>query len=234
MKSVSLTLGLAVAIGAGLAATTAGATPVGAIYACYACQNSGDPSIDSVLAAHPDVASDGLLFEFKNTSGAAITGGTFSVSTGAYSDTFSVGIIAAYSDVIFLPGLSNDGGAHPAGSLFATVGYTMDTSDGQGAVTDSSVFAFTGAQSALAVTSGSFTPSQSYLPFRDNPNYLTSFVGQGPNGDGGCSNCYFGKIATLSVPSVSGTPEPGAWALMIVGFGLVGGASRRRAVSPAA
>ena len=236
MKTNSVLIGLALTAGAGagVSATSASAATVGGIYACYACQNSGDPSIDAVLAAHPDVAYDGLLFEFKNTSNVAIAGGTFSLSAGSYTDSYAVGTIAANSDVIILPGLSNDGGVHPAGSLFAAVGYTMDTSDGQGAVNDSSAFAFTGLQGLLAVTSGSFTPSQSYLPYRDNPAYSTSFVGQGPNGDGGCNNCYFGQVATLSVPNpVSGTPEPGSWALMIGGFGLVGTAVRRRAVAVA-
>ncbi len=36
------------------------------------------------------------------------------------------------------------------------------------------------------------------------------------------------------VPPVSGTPEPAAWALMIVGFGLVGAAARRRVTAVAA
>ncbi len=36
------------------------------------------------------------------------------------------------------------------------------------------------------------------------------------------------------VPPVSGTPEPAAWALMIVGFGLVGSATRRRTTVVAA
>src|SRR5581483_8363000 len=55
----------------------AGTVAVGSIYACYACQNTGDQAIDDALAANPSVANDGLLFEFNNTSGTAITGGVF-------------------------------------------------------------------------------------------------------------------------------------------------------------
>ena len=38
-------------------------------------QNTGDTAVDAALAANPDVAYDGILFAFKNTSGFAITGG---------------------------------------------------------------------------------------------------------------------------------------------------------------
>lgn len=42
------------------------------------------------------------------------------------------------------------------------------------------------------------------------------------------------RAGIITPPPVSGTPEPGAWALMIVGFGLVGVATRRRQVAVAA
>jgi hypothetical protein len=219
-----------------LAATSAGAaTPIGSIYACYACQNTGDATIDAALSANPSVASDGLLFEFNNTSSTAITGAVFGVKAGSYTDSYALPTIAAHSSLIYLPGLQSDGGVHPNGSLFADTGSTMDTSDGDGNVNDSSIFSLTGKLGALTVTSGDFTPGEFVLPFRDNPaNGSTTFVGQGPSGDGGCSNCYFGKIATLSVPSSTGVPEPASWALMMVGFGLSGAALRRRRMAVAA
>ncbi|MDZ4372669.1 MAG: PEPxxWA-CTERM sorting domain-containing protein [Phenylobacterium sp.] len=37
----------------------------------------------------------------------------------------------------------------------------------------------------------------------------------------------------INIPGAGGVPEPGAWALMILGFGLAGGAIRRRHVSAA-
>jgi hypothetical protein len=60
------------------------------------------------------------------------------------------------------------------------------------------------------------------ISWRDNPNGSTSFIGDGPFGDGGCNNCYFGEIALLSVPSVSGVLEPSTWAMMLLGFAGVG------------
>jgi hypothetical protein len=40
----------------------------------------------------------------------------------------------------------------------------------------------------------------------------------------------YSASATLSVPPAGAVPEPASWALMIVGFGLIGGAMRRRKV----
>jgi hypothetical protein len=224
--SVSALAALSAAtFGAGSAAK---ADVVGDILACYACQNTGNAAIDAALTANPSVASDGLLLAFVNTSGSAITGASFSAGT----DSYNLGTVAANSTLIILPGISNDGGTHVSGSLFEFVNHTQDTSDNQGSVSDATVFSFTGLQGALSVTSGTFTPADSYLPYRDNPAFQTSFVGQGPNGDGGCSNCYFGEIAVLSIPSVSGVPEPSTWAMMILGFAGVGFMAYRRKSKP--
>jgi hypothetical protein len=205
---------------------------VGDILSCYACQNSGNATIDAALAANPSVASDGLLLAFENTSGSAITGGTFS-ENGNPNDAFALPTIAAHSTFILMPGLTSDGGVHPSGGLFAQTGFTADTSDGAGGLSDSTVFLFTGAQSGSTVTSGDFTPSESFLPWRSPSGGSTSFIGLGPNGDGGCTNCYFGQIATLTVPS-SAVPEPSTWAMMglgFVGLAFLGHRGRNRAAT---
>jgi hypothetical protein len=226
-RFMSTTFSLALVLGAGVNSAPANATQIGEILACYACQNTGNSAIDSALAtgSGPAVASDGLLFAFVNTSGSAITGGVFS-ETGSPNDSFALPTLAANSTFILIPGVTLDGGSHPRGGLFGLTG-VMDTSDGDGGLTDSTIFSFTGVQDALTVTSGTFTPGDSNLikPWISPSGGRTSFIGQGPNGDPGCTNCYFGQIATLDVAAVvPGVPEPGTLALLgtaLGGFGLI-------------
>jgi len=206
------------------------ATQVGEIYACYACQNTGNAAVDAALTANPSVASDGLLFAFVNTSGSAITGAVFSV-TGSTNDSFALPTIGAGATFILMPGLTSDGGVHPGGGLFFLSGSTMDTSDGAGGVSDTSVWSFTGTDNGQSATTGNFTAGQAnlILPFRDNPaNGSTSFLGLGPSGDGGCSNCYFGPIAAINTPTVTAAPEPGACGLALTGAGMLAFFVRRR------
>ena len=212
------------------------AAQIGEILACYACSNTGDPLIDAALAANPGVAGDGILFAFRNTSGTAITGGIFSLSGTSPADSFTLPTIAANGEFILMPGITNDSKAHPSNGLFAHTGNAMDTSDGAGNVSDSSIFMFTGMWMSLGVVSdtagtnpanGTFTPGDPGLfkPYRDNPSAgRTSFVGDGPNGDGGCNNCYFGVVAFLDVPTMNMVPEPSTMLLFgsaLIALGIV-------------
>lgn len=209
-----------------LFAVPASANSVGDILVCYACQNTGNAAIDAALAANPDVASDGILFAIENTSATAITGATFSVSNASPNDTISLPTIAANSTFILIPGRLNDGNSHPSGGFFSFTGAQPDTSDGYGGLSDASVFSFIGSFGALTVTSntpgdpaGTFTPGNPSLlrPYREPVGGgITSFIGFGPSGDGGCINCYFGQVATLDVPNINPVPGP------IVGAGLPG------------
>jgi uncharacterized protein (TIGR03437 family) len=190
------------------ATTSLPADPIGQILVCYACQNSGDAAIDAALAANPDVAADAILFAFKNTSSFAITGGVLSVKGTTPSDSFVLPTIPAGAEFILIPGITSDGANHPSGGLFELIG-PMDTSEGAGGVDDTSIFQFTGIANGLAVTSvtagtnppdGTFTPGDPGLimPWRSPAGGKTSFVGDGPDGDADCTNCYFGVVASLN------------------------------------
>ena len=213
------------------------AAVIGDIFVCYACQNTGDAAIDAALANNPGVASDGILFAFKNISSSAITGGVFSLGGTSPSDSFALPTLEAGGEFILMPGITSDGGSHPSGALFAHTGAAMDTSDGDGGVSDNSIFKFTGFSTGLAVSSltagtgaanGTFLPGDTGLikPWISPSGGRTSFVGDGPSGDGGCSNCYFGLVATLNTPSVTGVPEPST--LLLLGSALIAiGAARK-------
>jgi hypothetical protein len=141
------------------------------------------------------------------------------VTNASPADSFALPSIGAGSTFILMPGLTSDGGSHLSGGLFAATGFTADTSDGDGGVTDNSIFKFTGLQGVLAVTSttfgsstaiaGTFTAADPGLfrPWISPSGGSTSFLGLGPNGDPGCTNCYFGEVATLNTPTAT-TPEP--------------------------
>jgi hypothetical protein len=215
-----------------LAAAPVQAGQVGTIFVCYACQNTGNSAIDAALASNPSVANDGILFAFINISAFPITGGVFSVSGTTPTDSFTMPTIAAGGTFILMPGITTDGGSHPSGGLFAHTGTTQDTSDGDGGVNDSSIFKFTGVDNGQPVTSttfgsstaiaGTFTPADPglFLPYRAPVGGgSTSFVGDGPSGDPGCTNCYYGQVATLNTPTITATPEPQSFAFM--GAGLV-------------
>ena len=207
------------------------AAPIGQILVCYACSNTGDAAVDAALAANPGVASDGILFAIKNTSGFAITDAVLKLSGTSPGDSFSLPAIPANSEFILIPGVTTDGKSHPAGGFFANTG-VMDTSDGAGNVSDSSIFMFSGLwMTAMMVVSdtagtkaadGTFTPGDPGLfrPYRDNASAgRTSFVGDGPNGDGGCNNCYFGVVAFIDPVIVSAVPEPST--LLLFGSALI-------------
>ncbi len=242
MRAMPALLPLAMLMVAG---ATARAGQVGEILACYACQNTGNSAINAALALNPAVASDGLLFAFVNTSSFDITGGKFSVTNATPNDSFTLPTIVAGATFILIPGVTSDGGTHAAGGLFGAKG-VMDTSDGVGGLSDSSIFSFAGLSNGQGVTSttagtstgtpGTFTPGDPGL-FKPwivpASGGSTSFIGLGPNGDGGCSNCYFGEVATLNTPSATVTPEPAGFGLGLAGLTTIIWMVRRSLVNKA-
>ncbi len=230
MKDIKLLFVLLLAAGLSPAAFASSTVD---IFACYACQNTGVSAIDSALTANPSVAYDGLLFAFDNTGSTAVTNAVFSLTNNSPNDQFDIGTIAAGSWVIVMPGLSNDGGVHPAGGLFAATGVTTDTSDGAGGVSDASIFTFTGTFGAQAITSGGIVSGNPALirTWISPTNGQTSFLGLGPSGDGGCNNCYFAQIGTAAAP----VPLPSAtWLFCPAIAGVLRIAKRRRTASVSA
>jgi hypothetical protein len=105
------------------------------------------------------------------------------------------------------------------------------------------VMTVNGAQTALFIDGGSsFSATNNAMHLTNGPGRLTFFADN--NAGGGQGEWSSGSIAALriyngvlsaaeiaelnKVPFVAGVPEPATWGMMILGFGLVGGAIRRR------
>lgn len=97
---------------------------------------------------------------------------------------------------------------------------------------------------STSVTAPSLTGGAYFLGVRGNPvsfhplwqNAASNFTLRG-NGGGGVGNFYdtgfngFGGLAfQLSANATGAVPEPATWAMMIAGFGMIGGTMRRRSV----
>jgi hypothetical protein len=204
------------------------AASVGDIQAFYFVPTSQSSLVTSTFALQ-----DGPVFLIQNTSASPITNGVLSIlvsGDNATADSYNVGAIAAGANAYVGPGLTNDGGSHPAGGFFSFTGAILDTSD-SGPSSNALQFQFTGLQGALAVISGIFTPATSLAPANDATIASMSFLGGPGNNDGPCNNCYGPRlIATLATPS--SVPEPAS--VVMAGIAVLAGAGlwlalRRRA-----
>ena len=74
------------------------------------------------------------------------------------------------------------------------------------------------------VPGGGWNPGTLSIKMLDADGHFSDFVGIANDGPGGSATIFF----------QSGTPEPGTWAMLIAGFGLVGAAARRRKATIAA
>jgi hypothetical protein len=92
-----------------------------------------------------------------------------------------------------------------------------------------------GGSNGVAKSEGIFGPETFSLTYNSplSSQVLSDFVARwqvtGPNGGGSASG--LGQIVPAGVPTpfdVSPVPEPATWGMMLVGFGLLGGALRRR------
>lgn len=155
----------------------------------------------------------GSVLNFAGQSTCTATGCTFgnaSVMSGSGSfSSFAYGTAATFFPITFNP---------------FTPGQTYTTTDSGGRV--ASFFATGQTSSSVSNTNGltsySFndTGTARLTGFDDTPGFYLFTANQ----DGTAQ----GSFSATAVTTASAAPEPGTWAMMIVGFGIAGAAMRRR------
>jgi len=220
-----------------LAVQVATAATVGDIGAFY-FSTAPNACVTALCSANNSVGVvDDVVFVIQNTSATAITNAMLSFAgSGSFpADSFNIGTIAANSQVIVEPGVSNDALVHPASGLFFHSGSPIDESD-LGYPGDAT-FSFSGQQGAVSIiaqdicgTIGSFTPVCTAGVSNDGTIRNINFLGGPVDNDGPCSNCFGPQVvANLVAATVTTTPEPAAISLLGLGLAaLVTLQTRRR------
>lgn len=174
-------------------------------------------------AAIPASAATITVFAQANSSaggvaalpGLVLTTGETLTITSSTDDLWSAGALPRYSDANGLTGnrfatASDDSGQAP-GTLIGT-NFGTNSFDGFSAPFGSLVGRIGGVYQLLGAN---------YSGTAWNTGALELFYWDSNNGDN------FGSI-TFDVTAAAAVPEPGAWALLIAGFGMVGAALRTR------
>jgi hypothetical protein len=161
---------------------------------------------------------DGPVFVFQNATDAAIANGVLTI-VGV--DFFDVGTIAADSNVLVIPGLSNDGQNHGANNFFTHTGSIYDSSDLFSSL-NTTQFEFMGSHAGTQIESSDlcgviaapvFTPACTAGPSNDGTVSNINFLGGPGNNDGPCNNCFGPQIVADLVTEPVGTPEPSTFIL---------------------
>jgi hypothetical protein len=199
--------------------------------AALVCASPAFATTASFTSAPITVVDGGEVSSTLNVSGLAGTLTDVSVTLNGLSHTYP-------DDLVF--GLLNES-AGIGFVFFSGAGGSTDISNVDLTFTDSALDFLPESFVGGAITSGTYLPSNYGLyefTFFDNATSFAGFDGLDPNGawtlyvddvfpadGGGLSGGY-----TLTLTTDAGAvPEPASWAMMIAGFGLVGGAMRTAA-----
>ena len=184
---------------------------------------SGLTSTTTSVAAGGEAANiDGL--NLTRGSGLTAVSATRGFNSSGWNNqasdylTFGFNIAAGYtatvSDIVF--------GAERSGSGPSTISLSAST-DGGSTFQSLTSFAQTTQNRVQNLTFGSLTSASSII-FR-----LTGTGATAPGGTFRLTNANGNPLSINgSVSAISAVPEPAAWALMILGFGVVGASMRRR------
>lgn len=154
-----------------------------------------------------------LLFDFNVGSASQVTLRTYSYAGG----TNAAGAVITR------------GGFDPILALFNSSGVLIDENDDGGSNVPTDPLTGNNYDTFLTalLAPGSYTVSvQAFSNFAVGPNLSDGFQGGGSFG-GRSSFFAFDILGVDTATQVGAVPEPGTWALMLVGFGAIGASMRR-------
>jgi len=195
----------------------------------------------------------GTVFKLDGISGALTTLATFTGTNGAiprgdlsldatgnlYGTTLDGGannrgtvfkLGANGGTLTTLATFTGTNGGNPFGSLTLDAAGNLFGTTGSGGASGAGTVFKLGADGGALTTLASFTGENGANPFGSLTfdaagNLYGTTTGGGSNGNG---TVFRLSDTGFVVPTVAAVPEPGTWGLMLVGFGLMGGAMRTR------
>jgi hypothetical protein len=222
------------ALAAMIAAFGVSAAQASTTITLYGFVNQGDAYTTTVADGHGTFTYDDDydVFAAQFTFDLSAFSGSTDPSSGYYGTAFSFADFANFSyfggsstftPFIVTSGTPGDTIIADSDSITVNYGRTLDGIGGASQYTSYSVFG--DGPVPLTMIDGVVVPDFSQI----DP-YSLSFIYEDHDGTGSnyVNHDATGFIFDIEVSTTSDAPEPASWAMMVGGFGLIGGAMRRR------
>ena len=225
-----------------------GALPIGELVAdatgvLYGTTSSGGAFGQGTVFSIDRTGTLATLVDFNGANGSLPSGGLIVDASGTLYGTTTGGGVSNAGTVFSLTStgtfttlasFNGANGANPLGSLiadsFGTLFGTTETggTSALGTRTRGTVFSLSSAGTLTTVATfqsgnGGYSPRAGLLADAAGVLYGTTALG----GTSGMGTIFSIKDSGFNRPVVAAVPEPDSWAMLIAGFGMIGGAARR-------
>ena len=222
------------ALAATIAAVGVSAAQASTTITLYGFVNQGDAYTTTAADGHGAFTYDDDydVFVAQLTFDLSAFSGSTDPSSGYYGTAFSAadfanfsyyGVSSAFTPFIVTGGTPGDTIIADSGSITVNYGRTLDGTGGASQYTSFSVYG--DGPVPLTTIDGVVVPDFSQI---DPYSLLFSYEDHDGTDSNYVNHDATGFIFDIEVSTTSDAPEPASWAMMVGGFGLVGGAMRRR------